>query len=90
MSRTVTGYINGRAIWSENEPADGTSGPFRTGGTLVVGSSGPYEASRIVDARVAHRAWERTKADPVALAKHYARARVNNARYRERGQGTAA
>lgn len=42
--RRVTGYENGRAIWSENVPANPGSMPIR--GALVVGGPGPRDPAR--------------------------------------------
>lgn len=42
--RTVTGYLNGTPIWSENVPASPPNLPIR--GELVIGGPGPIAVRR--------------------------------------------
>ena len=53
--RKVIGYVDGKAIWSPNVPADPGYRVIR--GSFVVGAHGTYEQQRITSA--AHRAKER-------------------------------
>jgi hypothetical protein len=42
--RTILGYVDGRAIWSDNVPASPGSMPIR--GSLVQGGPGRYDRER--------------------------------------------
>lgn len=47
--RRVIGYIDGKPIYQDLGPSNGSSGPFRTGGALVSGDPGPVERQRIAE-----------------------------------------